>query len=476
MPSKKNLGRFPTILGDYNQAIHGLVDPEIRELFLDTVGKDIYYYSPAGEYVSLITLIRAGLVDTWLPPCVSYNAIKATYPDPALSTVCAATDTGIIYEYIGNGKWVPISINALKIASEKNDGLMSIELYNAVVEYMNGPKETYIEKNQPIPLPSKRKKNYYYNILKGTSASPAEKEWVQLDPVDSIEGAIRKDWPYDQLFDVVIDENDEDYGKIFEEIDPLYHIVMSQAQVREEEVPEGYSGVYFLLMPNVLVEVIEPSPYIQGAYPDDWPYGNGFYLDADKNRFKIIDPGYLMVEDPSQVVEVEPECGVTDVFYDVAMDTTGTIVETLVPTADREHAYAEGWPYGNGFYTNESGELVKIIDPGYIMVPAPSEVTPTDPEFGVKEVYFDVDKSDRGLIIENLSKAADVETAYPEGWPYANGFYTNESEKLVKITNPGYLEATDPDEVKKTNPECDVKDVFYDVLKETDKTGGNDND
>ena len=94
VPSKKNLGRFPTILGDYNQAVKGLVDPEIRELFLDTIGKDIYYYSPAGEYVSLITLIRAGLVDTWLPPCVSFNAIKATYTNPDQCSVCAAVDTG----------------------------------------------------------------------------------------------------------------------------------------------------------------------------------------------------------------------------------------------------------------------------------------------------------------------------------------------------------------------------------------------
>ena len=474
MPSKKNLGRFPTILGDYNQAIHGLVDPEIRELFLDTIGKDIYYYSPAGEYVSLITLIRAGLVDTWLPPCVSFNAIKATYPDPALSTVCAATDTGIIYEYTGNGKWVPISINALKIASEKNDGLMSIELYNAVVEYMNGPKETYIEKNQPIPLPSKRKKNYYYNIFKGMSPSPAEIEWVQLDPIDSITD--KPDWPYDRLFDVPIDPSDEDYGKKFEEIDPLYHIVMSQVQVMEEEVPAGYSGVYFLLMPNTMVEVIVPSTYIQGAYPDDWPYGNGFYLDADGNRFKIIDPGYMVVPDSSQVVEVEPTCDVTDVFYDVNMDTTGITVETLVPTTSMEYAYVDGWPYTKGFYHDDKEGLIKIIDPGYIVVGAPSEVEPTDPEYGVKNIFYDVDKSDHGITIETLYRTPDKENAYPEGWPYANGFYTNESEKLVKITNPGYLEAKDPSEVKKTSPECDTKDVFYDVLKDTTETGGNNND
>lgn len=463
MPSKKNLGRFPTILGDYNQAIHGKVDPEIRELFLDTVGRDIYYYSPAGEYVSLISLIRSGLVDTWLPPCVSLNAIKAAYPDPALSTVCAATDTGIIYEYVGNGNWVPISINALKIASEVNDGLMSIELYNAVVEYMNGPKEVYIEKNQPVPIPSKRKWNYYYNILKGISPSPAEIEWVEIKVIDSIESAIRKDWPYDQLFDVVIDEDDPDFGLIIEELDPLYHIVVSQTQVREEEVPEGYSGVFFMFQPMVNVEIIIPTDYITGSYPADWPYANGFYLDSDGNRYKIIDPGYLAVADPSEVKEVEPVCDVSDVFYDVIIETDGIMVETLIATPNRESAYPVDWPYANGFYTNDLGELVKIIDPGYLAVPDDSEVKPVEAECDVKNVYYDVDKSTHGLMIETLEDTPDKDSAYPDEWPYINGFYTNESGDLVKIVDPGYMEAKSQESVKKVDPACGVNDVYYDV-------------
>ena len=390
MPSKKNLGRFPTILGDYNEAIRGKVDPEIRELFLDTYGKDIYYYSPAGEFVSLITLIKAGLVDTWLPPCVSLNVIKATYPDPELSSVCAATDTGIIYEYVGNGNWVPISINALKIASENNDGLMSIELFNAVKEYMDGTKEVYIEKNQPIPIPAKRKRNYYYNILRGSSSSPSEKEWTQLNPVDSIEGAIRSDWPYDQMFLVVKDESDEDNGKIFEEIDPLYHIVQSSAQIKEETVPEGYSDVYFLIEPNVMVEVIEATEYIAGSYPDDWPYDAMFYIDGDNKRYKITDPGFILVRDATEVVEVEPQHGVTDVFYDVLMDARGIQVETLVPTPTKDSAYPDGWPYTEGFYTTESGEILKIINPGYIATENPDDVKKVDPEYEVNDVFYDV--------------------------------------------------------------------------------------
>lgn len=393
MPSKKNLGRFPTIIGDYNEATHGIIDPEIRELFLDTYGKDLYYYSHAGEYVSIISLIRAGLVDTWLPPCVSLDVIKATYPDPDLSTVCAATDTGIIYEYIGDGNWIPVSINALKIASEDNDGLISIELFNAIKEYMSGIKEIYIEKNQPVPIPPRRKKNYYYNIFKGMSPSLAEIEWVVLNPVDSIPGSIRDDWPYDQLFLIVKDQTDPDNGKIFEIIDPLYHIVTSQTQIKEEAIPDGYNALYYLIEPNVMVEVVELTKYIAGAYPDDWPYDNGFYLDSDNNRYRIIDPGYIMVRDSTEVVEVEPKCGVTDVFYDVLMDTKGIQIETVIPTPNKESAYPNGWPYNNGFYTNSSGELMKIINPGYIEVQNPDDVKKVDPQFEVNDVMYDVLKS-----------------------------------------------------------------------------------
>lgn len=393
MPSKKNIARFPTILAEYDKAVNGVIDPQVRELFLDVYGKDIYYYSPAGEFVSLITLIKAGLVDTWLPPCVSLKAIKATYPNPDLSTVCAATDTGIIYEYVGDGNWIPVSINALQLASEKNDGLMSIELYNAVREFMNGCKEVYIEKNEPIPAPFKRKNNYYYNIYRGQSSSLNEREWVDLEPVPSIPTTIDPNWPYDRMFLIVKDKNDEDNGKIYEEKDPLYHVVLSQSLVKEEKVPEGHSDVFFLLQPSKLVEVVIPTEYIAGSYEDDWPYFQGYYIDENKKRYKITDPGYIVVRDPTEVVQVPSLHGVSDVFYDVLKDARGIQIETVIPTPTKESAYPSNWPYANGFYTSKSGELMKIIDPGYIEVNSPSDVRKVDPECDVKDVFFDILKS-----------------------------------------------------------------------------------
>ena len=200
----------------------------------------------------------------------------------------------------------------------------------------------------------------------------------------------KDNWPYDRLFLVSKDETDEDYGTVLEEIDPLYHIVRSAAQIKEEPVPDGYSAIYFLIGRNVLVEVIEPTDVIAGAYPDKWPYDNGFYLDDDGNRYKIVDPGYIMVKDPTDVVEVKPECGVFDVFYDVSMENGGVQIETIVPTPTKESAYPDGWPYSTEFYEDESDGLMKIINPGYIEVENPDDVKKVDPQFEVNDVFYNV--------------------------------------------------------------------------------------
>ena len=61
--TRKNLGRWPMIFGDYNEAIAGNIDPVPKELFLDTVGKDLYYYDPSGVYVSIISLIISSTLE-----------------------------------------------------------------------------------------------------------------------------------------------------------------------------------------------------------------------------------------------------------------------------------------------------------------------------------------------------------------------------------------------------------------------------
>ena len=113
-------------------------------------------------------------------------------------------------------------------------------------------------------------------------------------------------------------------------------------------------------------------------------------MDDDGNRYKIVDPGYIMVKDPTDVVEVKPECGVFDVFYDVSMENGGVQIETIVPTPTKESAYPDGWPYSAEFYEDESDGLMKIINPGYIEVENPDDVKKTDPQFEVNDVFYNV--------------------------------------------------------------------------------------
>ena len=46
----------------------------------------------------------------------------------------------------------------------------------------------------------------------------------------------------------------------------------------------------------------------------------------------------------------------------------------------------------------------------------------------------------------------------------------------MKIINPGYIEVENPDDVKKVDPQFEVNDVFYNVLKDTTNQEDNNND
>ena len=309
---KKRLGRWPVVFADYQDALDGKIKPVPKEVFLDYQGKDAYFYDPAGFYVSIISLIRAGLIDTWMPPCVSYEAILTTYPDAPLGSVCVAVDTGIMYEYVGNGKWVPASINGLPLASYDVDGLMSAKEYAKLQDCYNRTKIILLDYNQQAPLPKNREPNALYEITTGMIAELHEKDFQELIPVD--EKVIKPDWAYEQLWDV-----DLDSGQLYEINDPLYLAVRSADQVKPVEVPEGYSDVLYLV-PSNLIETLNEVQLTYKAYPEDWPYDKTIDTDADGKTYSVTDPGYKTVSSDSEVVEVEPEAGVSTVYYNILKD------------------------------------------------------------------------------------------------------------------------------------------------------------
>lgn len=309
---KKRLGRWPVVFADYQDALDGTIKPVPKEVFLDYQNKDAYFYDPAGFYVSIISLIKAGLVDTWLPPCVSYEAILTTYPEAPLGSVCVAVDTGIMYEYIGNGKWVPSSINGLPLASYTVDGLMSAKEYAKLQECYNRTNIIILDYNQPAPLPKNRASNTLYEITTGMIAELHEKDFQELIPVDN--KVVKPNWPYEQLWDV-----DLDTGQLYWINDPLYLAVRSTDQVKPVEVPKGYSDVLYLV-PYNLIETLNEVQLTYKAYPEDWPYDKTIDKAADGKLYSCTDPGYKTVSSDDDVVKVKPEAGVSTVYYNVLKD------------------------------------------------------------------------------------------------------------------------------------------------------------
>jgi hypothetical protein len=305
MPEKKSLGRWPVIFADYEDAVNGKIKPIPRELFLDYNGKDAYFYSPTGEYVSIISLIRSGIIQSWLPPCVSYNVMVATYPDPDLSSVCAVIDTGIIYEYVGNGAWIPISANSIPLASSTTNGLMSSTNYTQLQDCYNRTNIVFVDLNGYVPLPYKRAKNTIYEICKEVCVDPNEIIYDYLELIDSVEGAIKHPWDWDQLFDF-----DLESGEIWEITDGLHKIVTSDMLIDPDLViPDGYMYAHYMYPLDYLIENLEDAIFAENAYSDDWKFTR-FYDFNEKNEVSIVtNIGYDMIESNDQLGENMSEVG-----------------------------------------------------------------------------------------------------------------------------------------------------------------------
>ena len=310
----KNFGHFPTIFADYKDAISGKITPYPKEVFLDYEGKDAYFYDPSGEYISIIGLIKSGIIDAWLPPCSSFESIKTTYPNPNKSAVCAAIDTGIIYEYIGDGKWIPVSINAIQLASSNNDGLMSSTNYDQLMDCYGRTNIIFVDLNQDVPIPYNRKPNTIYEITKEVCADLNEITWDLLKPIESIKSAIKNPWDWEQLFDF-----DLESGEIFEIEDPLHKIVATDLLIDPNiVVPEGHSAVHFMYSPDRIVENI-----VNGEYSSNWEFDKLYDYDKDGNVYVMYNVGYKIVSSISEIGSMNDRAGkngIEAVYYMIAPD------------------------------------------------------------------------------------------------------------------------------------------------------------
>lgn len=296
----KDFGHFPTVFADYKDAMSGKIKPYPREVFLDYEGKDALFYDPSGKYISIIALIKSGMIDAWLPPCSSLEAIKVTYPNADISAVCAASDTGILYEHIGNGNWIPITINALQLASSKNDGLMSSTNYNQLIDCYGRTNIVFIDLDGYVPTPNNRTPNTIYEITKEVCSDSNDIIWDMISPIESIESAIKDDWDWDQLFDV-----DPETGKVYEIEDALHKIVASEMLVDTSiQVPAGYSEVHFMY---TLGNIIENT--VNGEYSSNWEFDRLHDYDANGNSYVIYNIGYKIISNKNEIGSMSDRVG-----------------------------------------------------------------------------------------------------------------------------------------------------------------------
>lgn len=306
MPTKKNIGRWPVVLADYSEAVNSRVDPVHKELFMDYANKDMMFYDAnTGSYVSFINMIRDGMVDIWKNPVLNYDILISTYPDPDLMTIVPVIDTGIVYMYIGNGNWVPITANSIPLADETTNGLMSFTNFNNLKKLMEYCKIKRYDLGEPVPLPKDREENVLYSICTEVVADPNEVRWVQLDTeVKEYEDGFMR-----------LNFVNPDTGEVDYQIkDPAFIYASSQSQVKPIEITNpDLSTVLYMVQPytiKVNLEIIENNLVDPKL---DWKYNRYICKGTDGQLYDLVDPAFASLDDYALGSVVDDDF--TDIYY-----------------------------------------------------------------------------------------------------------------------------------------------------------------
>ena len=68
---------------------------------------------------------------------------------------------------------------------------------------------------------------------------------------------------------------------------------------------------------SIIIEELTEVEFTYNAYPEGWPYDKLIEVDSEGKTYAITDPGYKTVSNESEVVQVDPEEGVSTVYYNV---------------------------------------------------------------------------------------------------------------------------------------------------------------
>ena len=376
MPTRKNIGRWPVVLADYADAINSRIDPVHKELFMDYANKDMMFYDAInGAYVSFIELIRSGMVDVWKEPCINYETMIATYPEPDLMTIVPVIDTGIIYMYIGSGKWIPISANSIPLANENTNGLMSSKNYNNLQDLLKCCRIRRYNLNEQVPVPKERKKNVLYSICTDVVPDPADIRWMQVNTEEK---------EYDDGYMRLLMINPETGELDYQVQDPVFEYVRSLAQIKPVEITSKYatSLLYMIQVDTTIFELekiednlIDPKPY--------WKYNRYIYVDdADGQMYDIVDPAFVNLRKYALGSVVDENF--SEIFYvretsDVSKFTMQILLGNIIPNR-------EGYEYERVLFEDSEGQLYEVVDPAFADTEKYSVGTVLDDNFS--DIYY----------------------------------------------------------------------------------------
>lgn len=355
MPTKKNIGRWPVVLADYADAVNSRIDPVHKELLMDYSNKDMMFYDAVnGAYVSFIDLVRSGMVNIWKEPCINYETMLATYPEPDLMTIVPVIDSGIIYMYVGNGKWLPISANGIPLANEETNGLMSSKNYKNLQDLLQSCRIRRYNINEQVPIPKDRQKNVLYSICTDVVPDPADIRWVQVNTEEK---------EYDDGYMRLLMINPETGELDYQMQDPVFEYVRSQSQIKPVEITSPYATalLYMIKTDTTIFELdkiennlIDPKP--------DWKYNRYIYVDdADGQMYDIVDPAFVNLrKNPLGSITDD---NFSDIFYvketsDVARFTFQRLLGNIIPDKP-------DYEYERTLFEDSDGKLYEVVDPAF---------------------------------------------------------------------------------------------------------------